>query len=202
VSSDAKRAFGDIYRRGGFGRVKETVSGSGSTLGQTARLIAGLPVLFRQLGVRTLLDLPCGDYHWMRLAPLEGITYIGADVVPELISANRLRDPYVDFRVIDLVTDELPAADLLLCRDCLVHLPFADIQLALKNILRSPITYLMATTFPGRVNRDCRVGDWRPLDLEGPPFNLPRPVAITIEGCTEFGGRFRDKALGVWKLAR
>jgi hypothetical protein len=44
-------------------------------------------------------------------------------------------------------------------------------------------------------------GDWRPLNLQRPPFGLPAPHRIIVEGCTEEGGAYRDKALGLWRIA-
>ena len=42
-------------------------------------------------------------------------------------------------------------------------------------------------------------GDWRPLNLERPPFNLPAPALLLNEGCTEGGDTFADKSLGLWR---
>ncbi len=106
------------------------------------------------------------------------------------------------FMVLDLTADALPPADLLLCRDCLVHLSHADIRRALENIARSRITCLLTTTFPGgATNEDIVTGDWRPLDLERPPFSFPPPLRLLEEGCTESDGRFADKSLGLWRVA-
>ena len=60
------------------------------------------------------------------------VRYIGADFLPELIAENlrRYAAPNREFRELDLTAAPLPAADVLLCRDCLVHLSFADIQRA------------------------------------------------------------------------
>jgi hypothetical protein len=35
--------------------------------------------------VKSLLDIPCGDFHWMRRVNLQGLSYVGADIVRELI---------------------------------------------------------------------------------------------------------------------
>jgi hypothetical protein len=43
-------------------------------------------------------------------------------------------------------------------------------------------------------------GDWRPLNLERPPFNFPPPAELLAEGCTEAEGRFLDKCLGLWAI--
>src|SRR5262245_52801832 len=62
-----------------------SVSGTGSDPDATAPVLQALPELLATLGVRTLLDAPCGDGAWMaQLAyPLE--RYIGVDVVPAVI---------------------------------------------------------------------------------------------------------------------
>jgi len=44
-------------------------------------------------------------------------------------------------------------------------------------------------------------GDWRPIDLTKPPFDLPQPVELLNEGCTEQGGAFADKSLGLWPVS-
>ena len=66
----------------------ESKSGPGASLDQTAAIRRFLPALCRQLGVRNLLDLPCGDFHWMATIDLGSVEYIGADLLPELVDAN------------------------------------------------------------------------------------------------------------------
>jgi len=51
-----------------------------------------------------------------------------------------------------------------------------------------------------RANAEAATGDWRPLNLERPPFNLPPPLVLVNEQCTEAQGRYADKSLGVWRL--
>ena len=68
---------------------------------------------------------------------------------------------------------------------------------------RSQIHYAILTTFVGdRVNADIELGDWRPLNFEKPPFCLPPPEMILLEGCTEEAGAYADKALGVWSVEK
>jgi len=195
--------FRHVYERRHWGGA-ESVSGEGASAGQTERLRHALPALIERLGVRTLLDLPCGDLHWMSQVRLGSVDYLGADLLPELVQANQLRHAGERrrFQVLDLTRSPLPAADLLLCRDGLVHLSFADIAAAIANIRRAPIRYLLATTFPAEAaNRNITTGDWRPLNLEAPPFAFRPPLAVLNEGCTEAKGRFGDKSLGLWEVA-
>lgn len=200
----ADQIFDFIYRNNLWGS-PESLSGLGSELDATARLRSELPLLFRKLGVRTLLDIPCGDFSWLSTTPLPIERYIGADIVPAIIAQNSTRfghsHPLADFRVLDLTKDSLPSGDALLCRDCLVHLPYPMIMEAFRNIARSQIQYVILTTFTGdRVNTDIAIGDWRPLNLVKPPFSFPPPEMILVEGCTEVDGAYLDKSLGVWPV--
>ena len=180
------------------------VSGQGSSPAQTGQLLRNLSTLLQSLHIRTLLDLPCGDFSWLRLLDPPVPHYIGGDVVEEIIGRNRASfgNPRMLFRVIDLCRDPLPDSDLLLCRDCLVHLSFADIHAALRNIRRSRISHVLLTTFTGcDHNEDITTGDWRPINLLHPPFGFPSPVLILNEGCTEGDGRFADKSMALWRVA-
>jgi SAM-dependent methyltransferase len=181
----------------------ESRSGPGSSLAQTAAIRRFLPDLCRRLALRTLLDLPCGDFHWMASIDIAPVAYIGADFLPELIEANERRyaQPGREFRVLDLLTSSLPSVDLILCRDCLVHLSFSDVERAIANIRAARPTYLLTTTFPEqRTNEEIRTGDWRPLNLQAPPFHWPPPEELLVEECTEGNGLFADKSLGLWRV--
>ncbi|MGH8209207.1 MAG: class I SAM-dependent methyltransferase, partial [Steroidobacteraceae bacterium] len=113
-----------MYQRNSW-RNAESVSGDGSDLTQTQRVRAELARLVAQRNIATLLDAPCGDHYWMRKLETKPASYIGADIVPELIAANQRAygSATVRFVTLDICADELPRADLILCRDCLVHLP-------------------------------------------------------------------------------
>ena len=180
----------------------ESVSGPGSTPWPTAVIRQRLPALFRELEVTTLLDAPCGDFNWLSTCELPP-SYIGCDVVRELIDDVRRRhgQPGRRFEHLDVTRDPLPAADLILCRDCLGHLPFTAIGEALANFRASGARYLLATTFPRWANNSDigSSGDWRPLNLERPPFGLGRPLRVIAEVNVE-DPRFPDKSLGLWAL--
>lgn len=202
----------DLALRERFARIFETnlwgsdasVSGSGSAPEETRVLRSRLPPLLRRLRVTTMLDIPCGDFGWMRKVDLDGISYTGADIVPELVERNRrvYGNAWRSFAVLDLTTDSLPAVDLVFCRDCLVHLSNAHIREALRNVYASGATWLLTTTFTAHwQDGDMEDGDWRPLNLEGPPFHLPPPLALVNEGCSEHDGAFADKSLGLWRIA-
>jgi len=181
----------------------ESLSGPGSSLTQTSVMRRELPRLLRELHVRCLLDAPCGDFHWMSNTRLDLDHYIGVDIVSELVAQNQAKygNSSRHFLHLDITEAELPKVDLVLCRDCLVHLSSHDVVRAIRNFRRSGSTYLLTTTFPGRQeNVDIVAGDWRPLNLEAAPFCLGKPLKLINEGDTELDGEFSDKSLGLWRL--
>ena len=182
----------------------ESVSGIGSSLQQTAEITTQLPAVLKSLQVERLLDLPCGDFNWMQKVDLSGIHYTGADIVEHLITSNQQKyaNKNNTFITLDLLKDDISAYDLIFCRDCLVHLSFADIQKAIANIQKSGSKYLMTTTFPAQTtNEDIITGGWRPIHLEKAPFDFPKPLYLLNERCTEMEGAFADKSLGIWEIA-
>lgn len=181
----------------------ESVSGTGSSLQQTAGLRQRLPLLLQHLDVRSLLDAPCGDRNWSRQLRLPAIDCHGAELLPELVAAQREanRDPRWTFHAADLLADPLPRVDAILCRDLTVHLSFAEIAAVLANFRRTGARWLLTTAFTGeRENLDTSEGRWRTLNLQRPPFSFPPPLMLLNEGCSEDGGRYADKCLGVWRL--
>jgi hypothetical protein len=195
--------FSAIYRDNGFVGT-ESLSGAGSTRFQTRVIRQKLPELFRKLGVRSVLDIPCGDFHWMHDVDLAGIHYTGADVVDEMVRKNQqlFGGPLRAFECVNLITGPLPAADLVFCRDCLVHLPFEDALAAIETIRHSNCEWLLTTTFTRDTpNADLDAAGWRALNLTLPPFNLPQPTMLISEKCTEAGGLAGDKSLGLWRIA-
>jgi SAM-dependent methyltransferase len=203
-SKSTENVFTDIYRSNNEWGGKDSVSGVGSSVHQTKIITSELLALFRALNISTMLDIPCGDFHWMKRVDLNNIDYTGADIVKELIQTNRAkyaRDG-VRFQHLNLLKDKLPKVDLIFCRDCLVHFSFADIGLALGNVCNSQSEYFLTTTFTGRKdNHEIVTGQWRPINLELVPFVFPKPLKITTEGCTEGNGAYEDKALGLWRIA-
>jgi SAM-dependent methyltransferase len=207
-----REAFAGLSLQQRFQRIHDTnlwgavasVSGLGSEIDATAVLRAELPALLQRLNVTSLLDAPCGDGGWIARADL-GIPVTGVDIVPELIERLRGRAASGEiaglYQLADITADPLPRCDAILCRDCLVHLSFANIERALQNFRRSGATWLMTTNFPEwQVNGDCEDGDWRALNFERAPFLWGRPVEMLNENCLEAGGGWRDKSLGVWRL--
>lgn len=180
----------------------ESRSGAGSTMAYTASVRAALAPLLARRNVRTFLDAPCGDFHWMRTVPLPaGARYIGGDIVPALIAdmTARYGGETRQFVTLDITKGPLPKADMWMCRDCWFHLSFADVARALQRFAESEIPLLLATTHivdaaAPFANRDIVTGDARPIDLRSDPFGFPEP----LERFDDWIAPFAPREMGLW----
>lgn len=196
--------FGRYYRENVFGD-PESRSGFGSSWAATADVRRELPRIVRTYGIKTVLDIPCGDWAWMRhIEPGLGLArYWGADVVAELVGALRLEHarPWREFVVADAAFGTLPPVDLILARDLLIHLPNAHAVRALRNFRSTGATLLLTTTYPTRErNDDVHLGGFRPVNLCLPPFNLPEPLEH-FEEMDDENPLGQGKSMGLWRLA-
>ena len=161
----------------------ESVSGEGSSLSYTSSLRKSLPIMFNQFEIKSIFDAPCGDFNWMRHV-INGseYTYVGADIVSKLIDSNNAQyaNDHISFTQLDICKDPLVDADIMICRDCLFHLSYADIDDFIKNFIKSNIPLLLVTTHKNTdkyfKNRNIRSGDFRLFDLFSAPFNFPEKV--------------------------
>ena len=188
--SELKSAFTYIYETKGWG-FNETVSGDGSMLGYTENLRRELPNVFQKFNVKTLLDAPCGDLNWMKMVldACPEIQYIGADIVKPLIESNRqhFSGQGMSFLELDITRDALPPADLMICRDCLFHLPVADVWHFVENFVRSQIPYLLTTSHIGDniVNPNLIPGHFDLLNLMMAPYYFPQETLHAIDDWIE-----------------
>ena len=193
------QVFSEIYQKNTWGD-GESVSGPGSRLDRTDKVRAALPSLLARYECHSMLDIPCGDYNWMKTLDLE-IDYLGADIVSELVKLDQKKYASRNrkFVVMDLLHDPIPRVDLILCRDCLVHFSHANIMTALGNIKASGSKYLLTTTFPRRPqNPNIVTGEWRPINLMISPFHFPAPLELVDDSYDS--PNYFDKYLGLWKI--
>lgn len=201
-SMGLKEKFSEVYERNIFGG-SESRSGEGSDLSQTAIIRREIPRVLQELGIKTFVDAPCGDWYWMSEVDLPVELYTGLDIVEALVAKNQREfgNSKIAFQCMNLAEGDLPRADLIFSRDCLVHLSFADALKIIANFKRSGAKYLLTTTFTDRdKNEDLGDGFWRPLNKQLAPFNFPEPIRLINEGCTEGDNLFADKCLGLWLL--
>jgi SAM-dependent methyltransferase len=182
---------------------EQSRSGPGSDYEQTKYLVPELQLLLKSLNIKSILDVPCGDFNWMKEVDLSGIKYIGGDIVEPMIRKNikKYKQKNINFEIIDIINDDLPLVDMIMVRDCFVHLPNSDIFKSIENIRSSGSKYLLTTHFSWRSennNKNINAGAWRRLNLQQPPFNFPNPEYLIIEGNVQSNDR--DKTVSLWKV--
>lgn len=177
----------------------ESRSGEGSTLEATRDVRRALEEFIADHRVTSILDVPCGDFNWMRYLELK-VPYTGGDIVEALIARNRelYGSPGRTFEVIDLTRSELPCCSLVFTRDCLNHLSIEDITCAIANIRASGARYLAVTQFPEEMNnRNQESGfRYRAINFQLSPFNWPSPLSITKDSSHP------GKYMAFWETAR
>jgi SAM-dependent methyltransferase len=212
-----KDIFSNIYDNHGFGSL-ESRSGPGSTLDETQKLRESIKKIIKDKNIKSVVDIPCGDFNWMKEIVFNFESYIGGDIVKKAIEENneRYSNSRIKFIEFDIVNDEIPNGDLLIVRDIIGHFPIEDGVKILKNILNSKCKYLLSTTWAKKIGNDwfpCEKNDvhrenegvdygrFYPVNLMSNPFNLPNAEIYLEEDVMvdnfENGNR---KTLALWDL--
>ena len=206
-----KDIFSSIYTNYGFGST-ESRSGPGSTLEETKHLREKIVKLVDKYEIKSVLDIPCGDFNWMKEIVHHFKHYTGGDIVEDCIKTNEslYGKDNINFINFDLIKDEFPKHDLLLVRDVIGHFPIENGLQIVKNIINSKCKYLLSTTwynindenyFQLHENRIIDYGRFYPVNLMSIPFNFPKPIEIIEEDVFvenyDLGVR---KVLALWKI--
>jgi len=191
--------FDEIYETNAW-RGVESRSGPGSGPIATRHLARVLPPLCSILGVKSVLDVGCGDGYWMPDLP----GYLGVDVAWPAIEAASKRNPGRRYRCIDIRRVPVGHFDLVFTRDAMQHLSLSEGVELLRAITEAVRpTWLMASTYQGGENVDIETGDAYSPDLTAEPFNLGKPEQLMPDGYAYHeGGGIRDarKMMGLWRL--
>ena len=197
--SDIESIFTEIYRNKGWGQQWNSRSGRGSDLVHTKNLRSELPKLLNELQIKSMLDIPCGDFYWLKELDLDSISYVGADIVDDIISYNyeHYSQGNKIFKKLDMRSSELPKVDLVLCRDLFQHFSFKDIKESLSNIKKSNSTFFLATCqLLITSHEDIETGKDPKVNLTYPPFLLPKPMGVIDDSNLDN----QNKRLFLWKI--
>ena len=137
-SMDRRATFSTIYRERIFGELPDAAfySGDGSMERFADLYCRQVEGLVREHGIRSIVDLGCGDFRiGKRLAGLVE-EYKGIDIVPDLIAYNQREhsSTHVRFDCLDIVEDTLPPGDLCLIRQVFQHLENREISAVLAKL--------------------------------------------------------------------
>jgi hypothetical protein len=202
---ELNRAFTNICQKNLWGN-HPSVSGPGSDLDQTVVIREQIPSLFLKYEIKTIIDAPCGDFYWMKeiVKNVEIKNYIGFDIVNEIIENNKSKYNLekVTFFVSDLTKETVPQADLILCRDCFLHLSYRNIFHILKNFKNSGTKYLLVSSYRNHNNRNVFNFSipGRAVNLERHPFRLGSILEVIRENYLGQNGKYSDKSLILLEL--
>lgn len=192
-----QEVFAEIYQTGYWKNGPGgSVSGPGSSPEATQLLQTELKAFFRDQQIASLGDVGCGDFNWMAGLVKDIPSVRGYEIVPDLVGKlNAQNDqPNLEFICLNILEESPAPAEMMICRDCLVHFSLENIQLALKNLLPTATRFLALTHFPEvKHNEDIATGNWRPLNMTLAPFHLPPPDFF-------FTDIMEDKGLAIWKM--
>jgi glycosyltransferase involved in cell wall biosynthesis/SAM-dependent methyltransferase len=124
-------------------------------------------------GIRKVVDLGCGDWQFSKYVDWSGVEYVGVDIVQSVVDANQNKygSDSVRFEKFESL-DQLPVADLLICKDVLQHLSnnmVKDCLAAFKKKYR--FSLVTNDEEPAELqNTDIEPSGWRTLRLERQPF--------------------------------
>lgn len=209
TAESRKALFERLFLQREWGVSRETNAGEGSTLHHTHSLRKGLQALIDGGMICSIIDVGCGDFHWWQGMNLHGVHYHGTDVVHTFIIDNQRKygSETITFTLSDIVETPPPAADLVLMKDVLTHLPLADCVRALNNIRASGARWFAATAIYPRIasaprrlllrqrlNREVNALWWRPINLRRAPFYFPAPLFSIPDD-------EKGKQLDIWNVA-
>ncbi len=202
-----EKVFTDIFKSNVWAYESETVSGVGASLHYTENMRKELSALIKKYNIKTILDMGCGDFNWMKHVISDDITYIGMDVVKEIIENNSAKyaTHTISFIHDEVSTAQLPRVDLIICRDIIPHLSYQWAMLLLKNIKQSGSKYVLLTTYGDEARENKNLTEQEigvanyPVTMQKLPFNLGEPLDLFNENCPyPYFGITPDKVLGLW----
>jgi hypothetical protein len=159
----------------------ETFSGPGSLLENTDLLRENLNIFIKDFEIKSIIDIPCGDFNYMSKINLDNIDYIGLDISQNAINRcnNKVQKSNIKFNVFDATNENLPYADLIIIKDLFLHLCFSDIQKILDNVKSSGCKYLAVSRYAhgNEPNKDQASGiGARTIEVTKEPFNFNYPL--------------------------
>lgn len=146
---DRSDAFTSIYARGAWGDGM-SASGPGSDPEISRPYVDLVQSLIANEGIASVVDLGHGDWQMWPVEAFSDVSYQGFDVARGLSEAVTLQFGTADrhFEFGDCVTMEIPRAQLVLCKDVLMHLPNKDVSQVLGKLSVFPWVVICHDVLP------------------------------------------------------
>ena len=166
------------------------VSGPGSIPGsiQTKNIIDNLDFFIKKNNIKSILDMPCGDFSWMQdlIKKNNYINYTGYDIVEDIIFYNNKKysKNNISFFCKDIVNEtNFNNFDLVFIRDFFIHIDYVSINKILDNIKRSKVKFIACSNNNNAINnKDIAVGQHRKINLTIEPFYMNEIFYAFSEG--------------------
>ena len=176
--------FNRIYAEGTWGKdgAGKGTSGSGSTLEITREYRAYIEEFIKKHAVKSVIDAGSGDWSFSAAIDWGDASYLGIDIASDVVAAVRKNHEThkIKFQVGD-ITEDLPAADLLISKDVLQHLSNQLIHKFIQNNLRkNKYKWVILTHGRSSENHDISNGGYRGIDLSAPPFEVQGLIDLPI----------------------
>ena len=212
-----KAVFSEIYKEKIWGATENGFcSGSGSSIETIRQPYIDMIIRYLQSSNEgmTVVDLGCGDMEIGRRLIHDCDTYVGVDIVPEVIKEHKNThwDKDVQFYCRDIIEDMLPDGDICLLRQVLQHLSNDEILKILPKLKKYRVVFITEhypTNNTGIIpNKDMihgpgvRVYDNSGVYLDKPPFNIPESnlqITLKVPG-TSLGQGFDPGEIVTYKL--
>lgn len=187
--------FSSIYAVNHWNKYKKIntnnlqVSGPGSDPEslQIKNLIVNLNKFIKDFQIKSILDMPCGDFSWMKkIVELnKDLKYTGFDIVGEIIDHNnkRFSSNNIKFFKKDILEQSnFDGYDLIFVRDFFIHIPTDDILKIISILAKSKIRFFATNQYQNNLfNKNIVIGQHRKINLSIEPFNLPKPFMQIID---------------------
>lgn len=189
-SARTQEIFSEIYEKYLWGKSENPEHGYYSGVGShdkniTTIYLDNVTVFLKSLpNMPNVVDLGCGDFSVGSQIRAYCNNYVACDIVPQLIERNKKKyvDFNVDFRVLNLITDQLPVGDIIFIRQVLQHLSNEQIQKLIPKLYQNygyliltehlPISKSFYPNIDMPTGPGIRIVYNSGVVLTAPPFNL------------------------------
>jgi SAM-dependent methyltransferase len=183
------------------------LSGAGSSKSITTNLCNELATIIQQYNIKNIVDCGCGSFNY--LIPLVDFlhkninSYIGIDIVDHIIDDNKkYSNNKFNFIIDDICsTDKIQNADLVICKEVLMHISTKLINDFFRNLKNRNVKYVLISSFrneksPPRVDGVSGLGVLFKINLFTNPYNFGGPLAVITESDVS-----DDAKLYMWKVS-
>ncbi len=192
---EAARRFAEFGLKEKAAGRRDSASGPGSSSKASGAALKFLRRVIHEHNVASILDLGCGDWHWMRELGLPRpsgdrvVRYEGWDASEEMVASlnGEFGSEFIAFKVRDITTEPLPNVDLIIARDVLFHIDIALVEEMVGRIRGT--SRLFATNSFRRVKHNANIEPYMPIEgwgfhkinLDIAPFNLAPSLVECVE---------------------